>query len=188
MGIIDGLIQKENPKHHVIIEAHPDIYAQMDRLGWLKKANVTVVFGRWQDVIDDLDYKFDGIYFDTYGEYYEDMQALHKRLPSLMNMNGVYSYVLESPSGDRPDSLTCFTLVRFFNGLSPDNIFFHLVAGEVARRELNELGFSVAYHPIDVNTVDSKTWSEVERIGSGLKYWHFDQYFAPKCTFTPGKR
>jgi hypothetical protein len=31
-----------------------------------------------------------GIFFDTYGEYYEDMQALHKRLPSLMNDRGVY--------------------------------------------------------------------------------------------------
>lgn len=165
MGIIDGFIQKENPKRHVIIEAHPDVYNQMIRLGWDKKDNVTVVFGRWQDVIDELSltFKFDGVFFDTYGEYWEDMVALHRRLPSLMNEGGVYS---------------------FFNGLSPDNIFFHLVAGEVARRELNELGFSVSYYPINVDTVDSKTWDDVERIGSGRKYWHFDQYFAPKCVLT----
>jgi protein arginine N-methyltransferase 2 len=163
MGIIDGFIQKERPEHHIIIEAHPDVYKQMLRLGWDKRENVTVVFGRWQDVIDDIGVTFDGVFFDTYGEYYDDMQALHKRLPSLMNERGVYS---------------------FFNGLSPDNIFFHLVAGEVARRELNELGFSVSYYPVEVDTVDSTTWNDVERIGSGRKYWHFDQYFVPKCVFT----
>lgn len=69
----------------------------------------------------------------------------------------------------------------FFNGLSPDNIFFHLVAGEVARRELNELGFSVSFHPVDVDTVDSTTWDDVEQLGSGRKYWHFPKYYAPVC-------
>ena len=167
----------------------------MIRLGWDKKPNVKVVciqdheifdtarlgrslvlpdsltlvftlarkvFGRWQDVIDELGLtvKFDGVFFDTYGEYWEDMVALHRRLPSIMNEGGVYS---------------------FFNGLSPDNIFFHLVAGEVARRELNELGFSVSYSPVKVDTVDSTTWNDVEKMGSGRKYWHFDQYFLPVC-------
>jgi protein arginine N-methyltransferase 2 len=195
MGIIDRFIQRENPKQHVIIEAHPDVYKQMIRLGWDKKPNVKVVciqdheifdtarlgrslvlpdsltlvftlarkvFGRWQDVIDELGLtvKFDGVFFDTYGEYWEDMVTLHRRLPSIMNEGGVYS---------------------FFNGLSPDNIFFHLVAGEVARRELNELGFSVSYSPVKVDTVDSTTWNEVEKMGSGRKYWHFDQYFLPVC-------
>ena len=62
MGIVDAAIQKREPKRHVIIEAHPDVYRQMLRLGWDKKENVTVVFGRWQDVIDDLAVttKFDG--------------------------------------------------------------------------------------------------------------------------------
>jgi protein arginine N-methyltransferase 2 len=156
MGIIDRLIQKENPAHHVIIEAHPDVHARMLRLGWDKKENVTVVFGRWQDVIDTLGLTFDGVFFDTYGEFYEDMQLLHRRLPSLLSPNGVYS---------------------FFNGLSPDNIFFHLVAGEVARRELNELGFEVSYYPVEVKkeTWDA-TWDGIER-----RYWHFDHYYVPKC-------
>jgi len=62
MGIVDAAIQKREPKRHVIIEAHPDVYRQMLHLGWDKKENVTVVFGRWQDVIDDLAVttKFDG--------------------------------------------------------------------------------------------------------------------------------
>jgi protein arginine N-methyltransferase 2 len=160
MGIIDRLIQKEKPGRHVIIEAHPDVYKYMMSSGWDKIDHVTVVFGRWQDVIDSLGMKFDGIFFDTYGEFYEDMQLLHKRLPTLMNPGGVYS---------------------FFNGLSPDNIFFHLVAGEVARRELNELGFEVSYYPI---RVEKQAWDETWD-GISRKYWHFDQYFVPKCMFRP---
>ena len=165
MGIIDRFIERERPKQHVIIEAHPDVYKQMIRLGWDKKPNVKVVFGRWQDVIDELGltFKFDGVFFDTYGEYWEDMVALHRRLPAIMNEGGVYS---------------------FFNGLSPDNIFFHLVAGEVARRELNELGFSVSFSPVKVDTVGSTTWDSVEKMGSGRRYWHFDQYFVPVCVLT----
>ena len=168
MGIVDTFIQREQPRLHVIVEAHPDVYKQMIRLGWDKRPNVRVVFGRWQDVIDELGrgLKFDGVFFDTYGEYWEDMVALHRRLPSIMNDGGVYS---------------------FFNGLSPDNIFFHLVAGEVARRKLNELGFSVSYSPVKVDTVNSTTWDEVEKMGSGRKYWQFDQYFAPLCVLSGGR-
>jgi hypothetical protein len=80
-------------------------YKHMCSLGWDKMPNVRVVFGRWQDVIDDLG-QFDSIFFDTYGEYFEDMKELHDRLPRLLRPAGVYS---------------------FFNGLAPDNIFFHMV-------------------------------------------------------------
>jgi hypothetical protein len=43
------------------------------------------------------------------------MRSFHDHLPRLLRPGGAYS---------------------FFNGLCPDNLFFHLVAGEVARREL----------------------------------------------------
>lgn len=59
---------------------------------------------------------FDGVFFDTYSEDYEDMRHFHAHLPALLRPGrGVYS---------------------FFNGLAPDNIFFHLVYGEIARMEL----------------------------------------------------
>lgn len=154
MGIIDEEIQKLAPRTHTIIEAHPDVYQHMIRTGWDTKENVRVVFGRWQDVIDDLG-PFDGIFFDTYGEYYEDMQILHTKLPKLLKDQGVYS---------------------FFNGLAPDNIFFHMVYGEIARRELNELGLRVEYYPIAVDASHQEIWEGVMH-----RYWHFPQYFVPLC-------
>ena len=38
-----------------------------------------IVFGRWQDVIHDLGF-FDGIFFDTYGEFYENLKEFHEFL------------------------------------------------------------------------------------------------------------
>ena len=42
MGIVDGALQRRGPGHHTIVEAHPAVYAQMERDGWLAKPNVTV--------------------------------------------------------------------------------------------------------------------------------------------------
>ena len=41
--------------------------------GWGDKPGVRIVFGRWQDVLPELR-QYDGIFFDTYGEYYEDLR------------------------------------------------------------------------------------------------------------------
>ena len=47
----------------------------------------------------------DAIFFDTYGEHYMDMETFHETMvPMLSKPNGIYS---------------------FFNGLAPDNLFFH---------------------------------------------------------------
>lgn len=80
MGIVDTEIQKHNPRTHVIIEAHPDVIASAKERGWGDKPGVRLVQGRWQDVIDELG-PFDGIFFDTYGEFAEDMREFHERLP-----------------------------------------------------------------------------------------------------------
>lgn len=80
MGIVDAEIQKHNPRTHTIIEAHPDVIASAKERGWGDKPGVRLVQGRWQDVIDELG-PFDGIFFDTYGEFAEDMREFHERLP-----------------------------------------------------------------------------------------------------------
>merc|ERR1711957_911300 len=108
MGIIDAAIQKLNPSKHVIIEAHPTIYANMKQDGWLDKRGVDVRFGRWQDVVGDLreeGMEFDGIFYDTYGEHFTDLEDFH----------GLMTNVLHKPDG----------VYSFFNGLAPDNLFFH---------------------------------------------------------------
>ena len=84
LGIIDGCIQAREPRSHTIVEAHPDVRAHMTRAGWDSKAGVRVEFGRWQDVLPRLveeGRKFDAIYFDTYGEEYDDMRRFHAFLP-----------------------------------------------------------------------------------------------------------
>jgi len=113
MGIIDGILQdKFQPSLHIIIEAHPDVYQRMVDDGWEKRPNVRICFGRWQDWMPKLakeeeihNMGLDGIFFDTYGEHFldlEDFQLWVGRL--LARPHGVYS---------------------FFNGLAPDNLFFH---------------------------------------------------------------
>ena len=140
MGIFDGYVRDRRPavRSHTIVEAHPDVYAHMRRQGWTdpkRSPNVTVRFGRWQDVLrpiaeandrlpggaaDPRAIAFDGVFFDTYGEAYEDMRAFHELLPRIVRPGGTYSY---------------------FNGLAPDNIFFHAVYCRVAALELKRLGF-----------------------------------------------
>lgn len=106
MGIIDEEIQKYKPSHHAIIEAHPSVYERMKEQKWDQRA--TVHFGKWQQVVPKLlkaGLKFDGIFFDTYGEHWLDMEDFHMYLAQLLEKpHGVYS---------------------FFNGLAPDNVFFH---------------------------------------------------------------
>jgi protein arginine N-methyltransferase 2 len=66
-------IQRRKPRSHTIVEAHPDVYARMLAQGWDKRPGVRIVFGRWQDVLPQLG-QYDGIFWDTYGEYYEEMR------------------------------------------------------------------------------------------------------------------
>jgi protein arginine N-methyltransferase 2 len=42
--------------------------------GWDKRPGVRILFGRWQDVLPDAGLVFDGIFWDTFSEFYEDMQ------------------------------------------------------------------------------------------------------------------
>jgi type IV protein arginine methyltransferase len=60
MGIVDEAIQRYEPEEHTIVEAHPDVYARMLKLGWGEKKNVRIVFGRWQDVMLQLG-SYDGM-------------------------------------------------------------------------------------------------------------------------------
>lgn len=66
-------IQRRAPRSHTIVEAHPDVYARMLQEGWAAQPGVRLVYGRWQDVLPQLG-QYDGIFWDTYGEYYEEMR------------------------------------------------------------------------------------------------------------------
>ncbi|KAG0200541.1 hypothetical protein BGX28_006420 [Mortierella sp. GBA30] len=153
LGLIDKELQKRSPSQHTIIEAHPDVYAHMLKEGWDKKPGVKILFGRWQDVIDQLEV-YDGIFFDTFGEYYEDLRAFHEIVPNHLEEGGVYS---------------------FFNGLGATNQFFHAVYNRISELELSEMGFSVEYEEMDIGLKEEE-WNGVKRA-----YWILDKYYLPVC-------
>ncbi|KAL5988154.1 hypothetical protein ACLOJK_035917 [Asimina triloba] len=158
MGLIDTAIQQYAPTSHTIIEAHPDVYDRMLRSGWGEKDNVKIVFGRWQDVLPQLK-SYDGIFFDTYGEYYEDMRQFHQHLPKLLKPGGIYS---------------------FFNGLCGGNAFFHVVYCQLVALELGNLGYSTQFIPLPVqDCLGEEVWKGVKQ-----KYWQLDTYYLPVCQET----
>jgi type IV protein arginine methyltransferase len=97
-----------------------------------------------------------GIFFDTYGEYYEDMREFHEHLPKLLKPGGVYSY---------------------FNGLCGDNAFFHVVYCQLVAMELASLGYSTQFVPLPVkDCLKAEVWEGVKQ-----KYWQLDTYHLPVC-------
>ena len=73
-GCAPQAIQRRQPRSHTIVEAHPDVHARMLQQGWHRKPDVRILFGRWQHVLPESGLTFDGIFWDTFSEYYEDMQ------------------------------------------------------------------------------------------------------------------
>jgi protein arginine N-methyltransferase 2 len=160
MGIIDTELQLRQPGAHHIIEAHPDVVAHMHRQGWHEKPNVFIHVGRWQDVVPKLleqGLQFDGIFFDTFGEFYEDLREFCEHVPNLLSYNGVYS---------------------FFNGLGGRNVFFHDVYKQLIELELRQMGLQTEYTTLSVDSIHDTTWDGVKR-----EYWSLDSYYLPKCTF-----
>ena len=96
MGIIDTYIQSKSPKLHYICEAHPDVLAKMRKDGWYDKPNVVILEGRWQDTLNKLldqgDVFFDGVYYDTFSEHYQDMLDLYDVIVGLIKPKGVFSF------------------------------------------------------------------------------------------------
>ena len=161
MGIIDTILQEYNPDLHIIIEAHPDVYKHMVSQNWDKKPNVRLCFGKWQDVIPQLIQEgvtVDSVFYDTYGEHYLDLEDFHNVMVQLLTKpHGVYS---------------------FFNGLAPDNLFFHGVACQCVKLQLSQLGLDSEFLPCEIQ-VKNEVWEGIRR-----KYWHGrDTYYLPRCSW-----
>ncbi|KAJ3080135.1 hypothetical protein HK102_003271, partial [Quaeritorhiza haematococci] len=155
LGIIDTLLQdpKRRPKRHVIVEAHPDVYRKMREDGWDKKEGVEIVFGRWQDVVEELGV-FDGVFFDTFGEFYEDLKEFHDHIPNLLTSST--------------------SLYTFFNGLGGTNPFFHDVYCRIAAMDLQECGVSCEYIPKEMEELGDEVWRGVAR-----PYFSLREYRVP---------
>eukprot|EP01116_Phalansterium_solitarium_P013371 TRINITY_DN3072_c4_g1_i1.p2 TRINITY_DN3072_c4_g1~~TRINITY_DN3072_c4_g1_i1.p2 ORF type:complete len:344 (+),score=147.74 TRINITY_DN3072_c4_g1_i1:114-1145(+) len=155
LGLMDIEYQKYRPATHTIIEAHPDVYAHMLATGWDKRPGVRIIFGRWQDVVEQLG-TFDAIYFDTFGEYYDDLREFNEHVVNLLRTDGSYS---------------------FFNGLAGTNSFFHAIYCRLAALELAEMGLQTHYTPIDMDA-SRADWDGVKR-----QYWTLKTYNLPTCRF-----
>lgn len=154
LGLIDDAIQSYKPARHTIIEAHPDVHAKMLRDGWDKKPGVTILFGRWQDVLERGDLEtYDGIFWDTFGEHYRDQKVFHEAIPFILNPGGMFS---------------------FFNGLGGTNPFFHDVYCRIVELEFEELGYNTTYIPIEIDPSEAKIWDGVKR-----RYWSLKKYNLP---------
>lgn len=166
MGIVDTILQQEfAPTQHYIIEAHPDVYRKMITDGWDQKAGVTICHGKWQEVVPQLaaaKVEFDGIFFDTYAEHAMDMEDFHRQMTDVLaKPHGIYS---------------------FFNGLAPDNLFFHGVACNVIKLQLDKLGLDTEFLTCQIqiqNINNDEIWQGIRR-----KYWHNrDVYYLPRVTW-----
>lgn len=153
LGIVDSYIRAHRPRRHVICEPHPRVLERMLSEGWFDVAEVRSE--RWQTALADSAFgPFDAVFFDTYAETWDDMHAFFKALPRLLRKHtGIFS---------------------FFNGCCPFNPFFHGVACQFIKVQLEHLGFEVDFVPLEVKPLPRNAWNGVQR-----KYWLFDSYHLP---------
>lgn len=179
LGIIDRDLQRHAPRRHVIVEAHPDVLARMDAEGWAEKPGVTVLRGRWEDVlaagapalskgaqeggIADIlaSGGFDAIYWDTYAQHARHLRRFHAEvLPRL----------LRRPTTKHARS----GKYAWFNGVGSDNAFFHAVSTQVIARHLAKLGFRTSFEKLSVDKLGDDVWRGVARA-----YWRLPYYLMP---------
>lgn len=176
MGIIDSIIAATQPAKHHIIEAHPEVLARLSSpeaqfgSAWEARSPTPSAFkvhkGKWQDVCRSLieaGELYDGIYFDTFGEDYSQLQMFFTDMvPSLLDFDGVFG---------------------FFNGLGADRRICYDVYHKVVEMHLTDAGMDVEWHeiPVDMQGLDEEGKGEWE--GVKRRYWTLDTYRLPVCTF-----
>ncbi|KAF8070492.1 S-adenosyl-L-methionine-dependent methyltransferase [Lyophyllum atratum] len=165
LGIIDSLFQSlpTRPIEHVIIEPHPDVLQHMKDRGWHEKPGVTILEGKWQDLLESDAILgaggFDVIYTDTFSEDYGELRQFFEHLPDLL-------------AG--PESR-----FSFFNGLGATNALFYDVYTHIAELHLADVGIDIKWFDIDV-TFDVKEG----RWGDSRKYFSLPLYRLPVGSMT----
>lgn len=138
MGMVDQALQDRKPCLHTICEAHPVVLARIAQTPFVQKNkdNIRVLEGRWQDTLSQPDLEpFDGIFFDTFSEQYEN---------SLVPFHRDYlPRILRKPDPKNPEDKG--GIYSFFNGLASGNVFFHHVACKLAEIDLEEYGFETEW-------------------------------------------
>lgn len=160
MGIVDGFFQEQSPSAHHIIEAHPEVVAEMKRKGWHEKPGVQIHEGRWQDILPGLVEQgemFDAIYYDTFAESYSDFREFFtEQVIGLLGQEGRWGY---------------------FNGMGADRQISYDVYQKVVEMDLFEAGFDIEWEEIAVPKLEGE-WTGVRR-----PYWVVDNYRLPLCKY-----
>ncbi|KAI9708395.1 MAG: Arginine N-methyltransferase 2 [Bogoriella megaspora] len=170
MGIVDTAIQSHAPKEHHIIEAHPQVLAQMRQKGWFDKPGVIIHEGRWQDIVPKLmeqGVMFDGIYYDTFAEDYKALREFFTE----------HVIGMLDPAGGNDGQGGRFS---WYNGLGADRQICYDVYTKVSEMDLFEAGFDTEWEdiPVPSNLSDPSNWKDIRR-----PYWALDIYRLPTCTF-----
>ena len=160
MGIVDGFFQEQSPSSHHIIEAHPEVVAEMKRKGWHEKPGVQIHEGRWQDILPGLvgqGEMFDAIYYDTFAESYSDFREFFtEQVIGLLDQEGRWGY---------------------FNGMGADRQISYDVYQKVVEMDLFEAGFDVEWEEVAVPKLEGE-WTGVRR-----PYWVVENYRLPLCKY-----
>ncbi|TPR06060.1 Ankyrin repeats (3 copies) family protein [Aspergillus niger] len=165
MGIVDTFLQSHGPSEHHIVEAHPEVVAEMKRKGWDQKPGVRIHEGRWQDVLPALvgeGVVVDAIYYDTFAESYSDFREFFsEQVIGILEQDG------ENGSGRW----------GFFNGMGADRQISYDVYQKVVEMDLFEAGFDVEWEELEVPALEGE-WEGVRR-----PYWRIEKYRLPVCKF-----
>ncbi|RAK85125.1 arginine N-methyltransferase 2 [Aspergillus costaricaensis CBS 115574] len=165
MGIVDTFLQSHGPSEHHIVEAHPEVVAEMKRKGWDQKPGVRIHEGRWQDVLPALvgeGVVVDAIYYDTFAESYSDFREFFsEQVIGILEQDG------ENGSGRW----------GFFNGMGADRQISYDVYQKVVEMDLFEAGFDVEWEELEVPALEGE-WEGVRR-----PYWRIEKYRLPICKF-----
>jgi protein arginine N-methyltransferase 2 len=160
MGIIDRSFQEQSPSSHHIVEPHPDVVAEMRRMGWHEKPGVVIHEGKWQEILPKLieeNETFDAIYYDTFAESYSDFRIFFsEQVIVLLDQTGKWG---------------------FFNGMGADRQISYDVYQKVVEIDLFEAGYDVEWEDIKVPQLEGE-WAGVRR-----RYWVIDNYRLPICKY-----
>lgn len=166
MGIIDTMINNRNPTKHYICEAHPDVLQKLKDDGWYEKPNVVILEGRWQEQLEKLlsngEVYFNGIYYDTFSEHYQDMLELFDYVVGLLKPHGVFS---------------------FFNGLGADRQVIYEVYKKLVEIDLGNYGLKCDFIEVEVpeqtlKKGDDSVWDGIRRA-----YWLCPTFYHPEARF-----
>ena len=103
MGIIDTMINQNLNLIQMLNIIYVKLilmYYKNENRWMVRKPNVIILEGRWQDKLNDLLSSsssseasvFDGIYYDTFLEHYQDMLELFDIIVGLLKPHGIFSF------------------------------------------------------------------------------------------------